>query len=82
MTSLFVSSSSLLFRKLVGEAVNANLTFKFLSEQLMLQEIVQNVQDNLLQEFSKFYHFWKSSSHSKIHVFHLTLYHVSISPAN
>lgn len=57
---IFVSSFSL-FRKLVGEAINANLTFKFLTEQLVFQEIVQNVQDNLLQEFSTFYHTWKLS---------------------
>lgn len=56
-------SSSPLFsvEKLLGEAIDANLTFKFLTEQLVYQEIAQNVQDNLLQEFSAFYQFLKLS---------------------
>lgn len=52
--SVLSSTPLFFFRKFLGEAIDANLTFKFLTEQLVFQEIVENVQDNLLQEFGAF----------------------------
>lgn len=53
-SSVLSSTPLFFFRKFLGEAIDANLTFKFLTEQLVFQEIVENVQDNLLQEFGAF----------------------------